>query len=62
MGVWTTSLDLIFLKDFLKLFVNMHLKISLVEVQIFHNFGPMDQKLWRNNKFRRSGLASAGAN
>jgi hypothetical protein len=38
--IWAASLDLNFLKDFLKLFVNMHLAISFAESQEyeFHNF------------------------
>jgi hypothetical protein len=34
MGGWAASLDSPFLKDFLKLFVNMPLGISFVGVQI----------------------------
>jgi hypothetical protein len=51
---WAMSLDLILIFDFLKLFVNMRLRISFAKVQIFINFGPIDQKLWRFEIFWRS--------
>jgi hypothetical protein len=43
-----------FLKDFLKLFVNMRLGDKLCRSTNFITFGPMDQKLWGNEHFRRS--------
>jgi hypothetical protein len=48
------SLDLKLFLDFLKLFANMRLAISFVWSTNFIFFGPMDQKLWVFEVFRRN--------
>jgi hypothetical protein len=55
---WSVSLEHTLFLDFLKLFVKMHLAVSLVGKKIAF-FGPTDQKLWMFEVSRRS-LGRAG--
>jgi hypothetical protein len=58
---WAVSLDLKLFLDILNFFVKMHLTNKLRESTKIVFFGPMDQKLWVFEAFRRS-LGRAGAN